>query len=157
MARSLTSGFAPGTPGRAHYSDTNYQLLGRVIEVVTGGDYEQAVRRRIAEPLGLRDTWLFTPETRGRYDEVAPLLNGRAPLRLPDAMASAGPDGGLVSTAADGLRFLRAFLGGELFPASYLERMTSTWNRIFSPIEYGIGIMRFAPLGGTRRSPPCRP
>ncbi|KAB2352346.1 serine hydrolase domain-containing protein [Actinomadura rudentiformis] len=143
-ARSQPSRFAPSTPGKAHYSDTNYQLLGRIIEAATSGGYEQAIRRRIIEPLELRDTWLLTPATRGRYDEVAQLLNGRAPLRIPNAIASVGPDGGLVSTAADGLRFLRAFIGGELFPATYLDQMTSTWNRIFSPVEYGVGIMRFA-------------
>jgi D-alanyl-D-alanine carboxypeptidase len=146
-ARVLPSRFDPSTRGKAQYSDTNYQLLGRVIEVTTAGSYDQAIRRRVIEPLGLHDTWLFTPDTLDRYDEVAPLLYGRTPLHVPNAMASFGPDGGLVSTAADGLRFLRAFIDGELFPAGYLAEMTSNWNRIFSPLEsleYGIGIMRFA-------------
>jgi D-alanyl-D-alanine carboxypeptidase len=144
-ARDLPSRFAPSTPGKAQYSDTNYQLLGRVIEVTTAGTYDRAIRRRVIDPLGLHDTWLFTPDTLDRYGEVAPMLHGRTPLHVPNAMASFGPDGGLVSTPVDGLRFLRAFIGGELFPARYLAEMTSNWNRIFSPLEYGIGIMRFAP------------
>ncbi|MPZ52095.1 MAG: serine hydrolase [Acidimicrobiia bacterium] len=144
-ARAMPSRFAPSTPGKAQYSDTNFQLLGRVIEVATGVTYEKAIRRRVIEPLDLNGTWLFTPDTLHRYGEVAPTMYGRTPLRIPNALASTGPDGGLVSTAADGLRFLRAFIGGELFPAGYLAEMTSNWNRIFAPLEYGIGMMRFAP------------
>ena len=34
--RSLKPRFAPGQPGKVHYSDTNYELLGRIIETVTG-------------------------------------------------------------------------------------------------------------------------
>lgn len=143
-ARAMPSPFAPSTPGKAQYSDTNFQLLGRIIEVTTGGTYDRAIRRRIIEPLGLPDTWLFTPDTLDRYGAIAPILYGRAPVRVANAMASTGPDGGLVSTPGDGLRFLRAFIGGELFPARYLAELTANWNRIFTPFEYGIGIMRFA-------------
>ncbi|MEV6818078.1 serine hydrolase domain-containing protein [Nocardiopsis dassonvillei] len=146
MARAMPSRFAPSTPGRAHYCDTNYQLLGRVVEVATSGGYDRALRARVLEPLGLRDTWLFTPHTLDRYDEVAALLHGRTRLRVPRTIASFPPDGAVVSTSADQLRLLRAFVGGELFPARYLAEMTARWNPVFSrlvPIDYGIGVMRF--------------
>ncbi|GAB3213586.1 serine hydrolase domain-containing protein [Marinactinospora thermotolerans] len=146
MARSMPSRFAPSTPGRAHYCDTNYQLLGRVIEVVTSGGFEDAFRNRIVEPLGLDATWLFTPRTLDRYDEVATILHGGDPVRIPKSIASFPPDGAVVSTSADQLRFLRAFFGGELFPARYLAEMTARWNPVFSrlePIDYGMGVMRF--------------
>ncbi|WP_100448533.1 serine hydrolase domain-containing protein [Glycomyces xiaoerkulensis] len=145
-ARRLPSGFAPSTPGKAQYCDTNYQLLGRVIEVVGTGSYHHAIRNRIIEPFGLRDTWLFTPHTLDRYGEVATIRHGRAPMHIPKSIASFPPDGAVVSTAGDQLRFLRAFIGGELFPAKYLAEMTARWNPVFSrfdPIEYGTGIMRF--------------
>ncbi|GAB3659330.1 serine hydrolase domain-containing protein [Glycomyces tarimensis] len=146
MARRVPSRFAPSAPGRAQYGDTNYQLLGRIIETLAPGGYEDAVRHRIIEPLGLRDTWLFTPKTLDRYGEVATVLHGRTPLRVPKSVASFRPDGAMVSTATDQVRFLRAFIGGELFPARYLSEMTARWNPVFSrldPIDYGIGIMRF--------------
>ncbi|MFJ2666562.1 hypothetical protein ACIO14_19675 [Nocardia fluminea] len=56
------------------------------------------------EPLGLLDTWLFTPQTLDRYDEVAMLRHGRMPLRIPETIASFPPDGAMVSTATDQLR-----------------------------------------------------
>ncbi|MEU8896142.1 serine hydrolase domain-containing protein [Nocardia sp. NPDC048505] len=146
LARSMPSRFPPSAPGRAQYCDTNYQLLGRIIEIATGGDFGTALHRRILAPHGLDGTWLFGPHTLDRYDEVAPLRRGNQVLRIPRTVASFPPDGAVVSTAADQVRFLRAFQGGDLFPAPYLEEMTARWRPVFSPlvpIRYGLGIMRY--------------
>jgi CubicO group peptidase (beta-lactamase class C family) len=59
-------------------------------------------------------------------------------------MASARADGGIVSTARDGIRFLESFMTGRLFPAEYLNEMQSHWNPIFPPMKYGLGMMQFA-------------
>jgi D-alanyl-D-alanine carboxypeptidase len=143
-SRELPARFAPGTQGRALYSDTNFQLLGKVIETVTGGSYEAAVDERVIRRLGLDDTSLFTEATLDRVDTVSTFLNGRDPLRRPHAMASFGPDGSIVSTTDDGIELLRGFLAGDLFPAEYIDELTATWRTVFTPLEYGIGIMRFA-------------
>lgn len=144
IARSLKPTNPPGDTNTAKYSDTNYQLIGAVIEARTGRTFEAALRDRIFAQLGLSSTWLFTMATLERYDEVAPMLNGAERVRIPRAMASFGPDGGIVSTARDQLTFLRAFVAGELFPRSFLDEMTSEWRRWRFPLDYGTGIMRFA-------------
>lgn len=64
--------FAPSTPGKAFYSDTNFQLLGAVVEAVTGSTYEDALQERILGPLGLVDTYPFTRETIDRLWERGP-------------------------------------------------------------------------------------
>lgn len=146
MARELPSPFPPSTPGRALYSDTNYQLLGRIIETVTSDRVDDAFRKRIFEPLGLPHTWLFGRDTLDRYDQVATVRHGSTPLQIPNTIASSAPDGAVVSTTADQVRFLRAYTDGALFPRHYLAEMTSHWNSVFSrltPLEYGLGIMRF--------------
>lgn len=142
--KELTPRFAPGAPGKAFYSDTNYQLLGALIEAVTGVSFEQSAIERIITPLGLADTYPFTSETIERYDSVAGMLLGKSPVRIPLVMSSVRADGGMVSTAADGLVFLEAFMRGELFPVEYLVEMQASINKIFPPLEYGVGIMRFA-------------
>ena len=43
-------------PGQFRYSNTDYLLLGQVIEKVSGQSYESAIRQRILEPLGLKQT-----------------------------------------------------------------------------------------------------
>lgn len=140
----MSPGFPPSTPGKAFYSDTNFQLLGAVIEAVTEATYEDALRQRILNPLGLADTYLFSPETVCRYETVATMLYGKRRVMIPKAMASAGPDGGIVSTAHDGIVFLKAFMTGKLFPSGYLDEMQRQWNPVFTPLEYGTGLMRFA-------------
>jgi CubicO group peptidase (beta-lactamase class C family) len=152
-----TRAMKPATPGKGLYSDTGYQLLGAAIEAVDGRTFAESVRARVAGPLGLSDTYCFTAADVGRYDGVAGLLNGGTRLRIPLAMASVQADGGIVSTLEDGLAFLDAFFGARLFAASTLDELQRDWHRIFYPLEYGTGIMRFRmpPLmTGFRRVPP---
>lgn len=115
--------FAPSTPGKAFYSDTNYQILGALIEAITGIPFEAAVQERIIHRLGLTDTYPFGVETMHRYSEIAAMLYGKKRVHTPRAMASVRADGGIVSTARDGITFLEAFMRGALFPLRYLEEM----------------------------------
>lgn len=157
ITRSMRPVLASGKPGKAQYSDTNYQLLGKIVERATGLSYASAVEERIAAPLGLTRTSVFGSDSLHRYDEIAPMLNGRARLHIPQAMASFQADGGVVSTPAEGATFLRAFFVGELFDAAHLARMQSTWRRIFFPLRYGEGLMRFGlprAMTGFRALPP---
>jgi len=141
IVRRLSPEFAPGTGGKAFYSDTNYALLGAIIETATGTTVADSFRRMIFAPLGLANTYVFgtardQPRPAGLYfkDRV---------FDVPLAMSSFAPDGGVVSTAAESLRFMRAFFGGELLAEDQLALMTSRWNRLFFPLRYGYGLMRF--------------
>ena len=138
-AKRLKPHFAPGTPGKAHYSDTNYQLLGKIIEHATGGTVEEAFRSYVYEPLGLENTYLFRNDG---DDPDVPLYCNDAPLHVPQAMASFGPDGGIVSTADELMAFLRGFFEGRLFAKSALPSLYA-WNRIFFPLQYGVGVAKF--------------
>lgn len=144
MARGMRPAFAPGTPGKALYSDTNFQVLQLVIESLDGRAYAESVQARIAAPLGLDQTFIFEESSLDRFSDVAGILHGNAPFEAPRAMASFQADGGGVSTAPEALRFLRAFMQGELFPAADIDEITSTWRRVMMPLTYGTGIMRFS-------------
>jgi CubicO group peptidase (beta-lactamase class C family) len=65
------------------------------------------------------------------------------PLIIPKAMTSFGPDGGIVSTSPEMIRFLYAFFNGVFFPVAVIDTL-KTWNRIFFPMQSGIGIHRFS-------------
>lgn len=146
-ARGARSPFPPREHGRGHYSDTNFQLLGRIIESVSAAAYVDVVRRRIIEPLGLADTWHVTPATAERFSEVSVVYRGQARFAAPASLASTAPDGGLVSTGRDQVRFLQAFMGGELFDSTYLAGMTRSPHKLdpgFGPLKYGVGLMHFA-------------
>ena len=138
-AREIGPAFLPGAPGRALYSDTNFQLLGRVIEEATGVSYADALRGEIIDPLGLDHTWLYTDPADAR---PLPLRDGRHRLDIPTAMASTGPDGGVVATVGDLMVFLRGFFEGRLFDPAIIPHLKA-YNRIFFPLEYGVGFARF--------------
>ena len=105
-------------------------VLGRLLEVVTGQTLGQHLRECIFEPLGMVDTAFVVPETdHGRIAEpFAHDPDGGIPLRVLDprqapALESGG--GGLMSTAADYARFLQCLLnGGELDGARLLGPRT---------------------------------
>lgn len=143
MVRDVAPAFAPGTGTKALYSDTNFQLLQLIIERVDGSPYEHVAARRVLEPLGMDDSYVFSPATESQYSDVAGILYKERTLHLPRAMGSFGADGSLVSTTADQLTLLRAFTSGELFPGRMLDHATATWRRIFFPLTYGVGVMRF--------------
>lgn len=144
IARRCTPRFPPGTPGKAFYSDTNFHLLGRLIELHDRRPYAGSVEARIVEPLGLRKTYVFSQETLDRFPTVARTGFRQSVVSLPNTLASFCPDGGIVSTPQEGVAFLEAFMSGVLFPREYLAEMTSEWRRIFYPLRYGMGIMRFS-------------
>jgi CubicO group peptidase (beta-lactamase class C family) len=130
---------------KAYYSDTNYQMLGAIIESVTQKPLHEVFSELIFEPLELSSTYLHDHEDPKATQETPPanIYYKTKPLFLVKAMTSFGPDGGMVSNVEDSLKFLRHFMQGKLFTSpSTLQRMKS-WRRIFSPFQYGFGLMRF--------------
>lgn len=157
LARATPARFEPGAPGKAHYSDTNFRLLGAVIEAVTGQTTIAVFEQTIFASLGLRATYVYDMALiDGRPAPAAIFFRDEA-LNLPRFFSSNVTDGGIVSTARENLSFLRAFFDGRLFDRRHFSRMTAQWNAIFFPFQYGCGLMRlklprvFSPL----RPPPA--
>lgn len=130
---------------KAYYADTNYQLLGAVLESVTKKPLNKIYSELIIEPLELSSTYLHgydEPRATPKF-HPANIYHQTKAFHLDKAMKSFGPDGGMVSTIEDSLVFLRNFMEGNIFArSSTLERMKS-WQKIFFPFQYGLGLMRF--------------
>lgn len=137
--KNMKAIFAPGTKGKAHYSDANFQLLGKIIENITNQSFSNICSNYIIQPLGLTKTYLYSD-----FNDKTPktLFYKNNELEIPKAMTSFGADGGLVSTTQDMLIFIEAFFTGKLFPVSYIEELQE-WNKIFFPMRSGIGIHMF--------------
>jgi D-alanyl-D-alanine carboxypeptidase len=131
--------FVPGTKGKAHYSDSNFQLLGRIIENITGKSYRENCQEGIIDPLELKNTYLYLDASDKR---PKPLYYKADILNIPKAMTSFGTDGGMVSNSGDMLVFIEAFFTGKLFSAEYISGLQQ-WNRIFFPMQSGTGIHKF--------------
>lgn len=101
--------FNPGT--KWNYSNTGYNVLGRIIEVVSKQPYDEFLRERIFEPLGMKDSYFFVPDAKVR--RIATLYT-QTDTGLKRASSQWGtqhgpkipmPAGGIVSTAEDIFRF----------------------------------------------------
>jgi CubicO group peptidase (beta-lactamase class C family) len=108
--------YEPGTTWEYGHST---DVLGRVVEVVSGKPLDQYVSERILVPLGMSDTAFQVP--RDKHDRIAEPIpdkySGKTPelidVRQPATFFAGGH--GMVSTAGDYLRFVQMLLnGGEL-------------------------------------------
>ncbi|MGC8640904.1 MAG: serine hydrolase domain-containing protein [Isosphaeraceae bacterium] len=108
--------FQPGTKWR--YSGlAGIDTLGRVVEVASGQTFDEFLRKRIFEPLGMSDTFFNVPDD--RQDRVATIYRStpkgleknQTQLRFPKTYFSGA--GGLASTAADYYRFGQMLLTGR--------------------------------------------
>ncbi|EAR01264.1 serine hydrolase domain-containing protein [Maribacter sp. HTCC2170] len=138
-AKKIPTLFAPGTKNKAHYSDTNFQLLGRIIENITDKSFYQNCNDLIINPLNLTKTYLYQDPIDSKPKT---LYYRKNELNIPKAMTSFGPDGGIVSTSEDMLVFIEAFFTGKLFPSSFIDELKE-WNKIFYPMRSGIGLHLF--------------
>ena len=87
-----------------HYSNLAYGLLGQVVERVTGDDWEDVVRARVLDPLGMTRTGLTPADDRAVGYQVDPYA-GTAREEPLFALNATAPLGGLWSTVADMARY----------------------------------------------------
>jgi D-alanyl-D-alanine carboxypeptidase len=140
IARSMRAPFAPHS-GRAAYSFTNYQLVGRLIEALYGCSLPAAFERGLFAPLGMHDTALLAPDSLELFDNASPLLHGTQSYRGGRRMASLGAEGALVSSTADTMRFLRAVTDGQVLDGATLEAARAGRLPLFPRVTYGVGMM----------------
>jgi CubicO group peptidase (beta-lactamase class C family)/uncharacterized damage-inducible protein DinB len=126
-------------PGERFVYGYSTDILGAVVEAVSGMSLDAFLQTRILGPLGMRDTHFYLPaEKTGRLAAVYNLAPGHPLSRAPDGAgmqaqgqyvegprASFSGGAGLLSTAADYARFLQMLLnGGELGGARILSPKT---------------------------------
>jgi D-alanyl-D-alanine carboxypeptidase len=138
-------GVPGGTPGV--YSNTNYLLLVRLLEEVTGTTAERYITRHVIERAGLRDTGLPTgpyvdgPHSR-LYEAWFGMIDPPRDYSVYD-MSWVGPSASLVSTVADLNRFYRMLLAGEIVAPASLAQMQRTVPVVSQEgrtIDYGLGL-----------------
>ncbi|CAM3205961.1 serine hydrolase domain-containing protein [Filibacter tadaridae] len=134
-------------PGKGFkYTNTNYQLLGLIIEKVTGLPFYVAVKQFIYQPLGMmnssilhysepldKDTQSFTDFYVNKHN----ITNHKGYADL----AYAG--GVVVSTGEDMLKFMKALVTFQLVKKDTLKKMKNDKARYGVGIDYGYGIMQF--------------
>jgi D-alanyl-D-alanine carboxypeptidase len=146
--------FAPGTG--FFYSSTNYNLLGLIIERITGHSWRRAVTRGVIRPLRLSSTGLPAPRDRsikGQHAHGYLEFDGKTIdiTRVDPSFAGAAGACALVTNVHDLARFLDALLRGRLF------RRRATLRSMLDAVPaqgegglvgYGLGLEQYAVPGG---------
>ena len=132
-------------PGKGfHYSDTNYQLLGLIIEKITGMKLHEAFHKFIFEPLEMNNTYQIfysEPKIKNEHPIVDLYYNG---INLLDAksISMSWASGGIVSTSEDMLKFMKALVGNEIIRKETFNQMQD-YAKMGISFYYGYGIMNF--------------
>lgn len=135
VTKEMRPKFAPATAGKANYSETNFRLLGRILENVEGKTLHQILSGLFIE-LGMKYTEVL-PTIAGK---CAPVFFKHQEIQIDRYWSSTNHD--IASTAGDIMIFLQAFFKGQFFPKTKLKEL-ERWNNIFFPFKYGIGIQQF--------------
>ena len=141
-----TAHFPPGEDFK--YTDTNYLVLGLLIEKVTGNSLHAELRRRIFDPLNMESSYMSyaTDPPAGKWRrELSELwaLDGIPIVKLGINRSMMWSDAGIVSTVGDLNTFVRALVAGKLFEdETTLQRMIDLPDGVEMGYGYGVGISR---------------
>lgn len=142
ITKSMKPDFPPGTSWK--YSNGNYNILGMMIEKVTGNKIEDEITRRIIIPLGLKNTiYPVTPYLEGQYSHgyMSDTLTGElidVTVMDPSIPWAAGC---MISDLPDLKIYAKALAKGSMIsPESQKERLKFINSGVSKFVGYGLGI-----------------
>ena len=149
--RDRSTGYQPGK--HFAYSNIGYQIMGYLLEEITGKTSAENVRERILQPLGMSHSEpLFTHDTYARLATgYAPLYDDRpnrasSPLIEATWLEYAAGDGAIVSTASDMAIYLRMLLNrgssptGRIISDESFKLLTQHASQESEGVWYGYGM-----------------
>jgi D-alanyl-D-alanine carboxypeptidase len=130
--------FRPGTD--AFYSDTNFDLLGKIIEAIAGQPLHTVYEDFIFRSLGLTHTWLIDSSAPQIPTPPADVFYKN--INITNIRSNGVYWPYIVSTAEEMIIFLKALNEGRIVSRDTLKLMHS-WHKLQFPLQYGYGTMRF--------------
>ncbi len=109
---AVTPAYRPAT--KWEYSNANYEILGRVVEVVSGQGYGSYLAANVLEPLGMDHSFVADGEA---HPSIAtghvPWFGSKLPLPDSPTDRATAPQGGVIASANDLGRYLAMMMNGE--------------------------------------------
>lgn len=104
--------YEPGT--RWEYSNANYQVLGALIEAVSGEEFGLYIESKILQPIGMVHSFVSDGQI---HDEMAighrPWFGTKRPVEQRKTDRVTAPQGGVIASASDVARYLAIMMNGE--------------------------------------------
>lgn len=135
------SDFVPGS--KAEYSNSNFVLLGYIVEKITGHSYKDELQKRIASKIGLTNTYYGGKISSGNHEAYSYTMASAWEQESETDMSIPGGAGAILSTPADLDMFIDALFTGKLVKKESLELMKTQTDR------YGMGLFQ-VPLGSKK-------
>lgn len=140
---NLEPSFEPGK--KFEYTDTNYYLLGFIIEELTGETFAKALDTYFFKPLEMKHSYMFgysEPAEKPDYPTANFYKDG---IRVNDYQNYGKIDyagGGVVAPMEDLLKFMQALVNHQLVSAETLKLMKEDTSKFGLGIDYGYGIWK---------------
>ncbi len=122
---------------KTEYSNTNYVLLGYILEDVTGSSYQELLKKRITEPAELTETYYGKQISTERNEAFSYSYDDGWNIMPETDMSVPHGAGAIVSTPEDLVRFAQTLFSGELVSEESLEKMTSIRD------GFGLGLIEY--------------
>lgn len=143
IIRQKGTDFEPGT--KADYCNTNYLLLGYIVEKISKTSYEDELKKRILTKAGLQNTFYgHTIDIKKNEAASYKYVEGNWASQKETDMSIHGGAGSIVSTTPDMIKFIEALFAGKLVSKKSLNKMKTMVD------GYGMGM--FPNLYGSKPS-----
>lgn len=137
MLSNLATGKSDFEPGaKAEYSNTNFILLGYIIQKLTHKTYAEALKQRITARLGLKNTYYGGKIDTKNHEANSYTLKGNWEQSKESDMSVPGGAGAIVSTPADLTQFIEALFAGKLINEENLNSMKTLKD------GFGMGLIK---------------
>jgi len=131
-------------PGHGYYyTDTEYILLGLIIEEQYQKDLHDVFSEVFFKPLKMKHTSMFKrSKPLKKTEKMAEFYIDQTDISQYESLSIDWAGGGLVTTTEDLLRFQQALFSGELISESSLAKMQN-WRKESQGMYYGLGLRKF--------------
>lgn len=138
IAHHPNKNYNPDT--RYSYTNTNYALLGSIIEKVSGLSLQEFLEQAFFEPLGMKNTFVYNPMEKDQYKNRSLSYDARTQVIQDGIFDGIVGDKNVYSTARDLLKWSMALYPGELFSKEELEEAFTPYSNEHPGIKnYGLG------------------
>jgi D-alanyl-D-alanine carboxypeptidase len=136
-------------PGTKHfYTDTNYHLLGIIIENITGKAFHEVLHEYVFNPIGMQHAYMHgysKPSVESSYPTAKAYMKGRDILSIKGYHHLDYAGGSVVAPLSEYLLFMKALVQYEIIKKETLDRMQSDTIAMGFPLisfDYGYSIWK---------------
>lgn len=137
-------------PGERHfYGDTNYYLLGLIVESITNKRFHEAMHELIFQPLDMKHAYMFgfsKPLAQSEHPTAGLFINEKNLLKIQNLSELDYAGGSVVAPLDEYLKFMKALVNHEIIKKETLETMLNDYIPMGFPFigtDYGYGIWKY--------------